>query len=70
METQYETFLNQFQALHDGKMVGNALEEVRAAEKEAERIIEDAKRKKEAIISEARAKGWTGEWALTSQPML
>lgn len=37
-------------------MVGNALEEVRAAEREADRIIEDASRKKEAIISEARAK--------------
>ena len=56
METQYETFLNQFQALHDIKMAGNALEEVRAAEREAERIIEDASRKKEAIIGEARAK--------------
>ncbi|MBI2143239.1 hypothetical protein HYU20_02755 [Candidatus Woesearchaeota archaeon] len=56
METAYEMFLKQFQALHDGKMVGNALEEVRAAEKEADRIIEDSNRKKEAIISEARAK--------------
>lgn len=37
-------------------MVGNALEEVRQAEKEADRIIEDASRKKEAIIGEARAK--------------
>ncbi len=37
-------------------MVGNALEEVRAAEKDADRIIEDSNRKKEVVISEARAK--------------
>lgn len=37
-------------------MVSNALDEVRAAEKEADRIIEDSNRKKEAIISEARVK--------------
>ncbi|MBI2175847.1 hypothetical protein HYU40_00670 [Candidatus Woesearchaeota archaeon] len=37
-------------------MAGTALEEIRQAEKEADRIIEDAGRRKEAVISEARAK--------------
>lgn len=37
-------------------MAETALEEIRQAEKEADRIIEDAAHRKGAIISEARAK--------------